>query len=365
MKQEMEILTTENRNSWDKTIQSCYNYDFSHLSSYHRIAELREEGKAYLFVYKKNGKFIALPFLLRSIWEIEGLEEVGKDLFDATSVYGYPGPLSNVKSEKGDLFLRFGEAMFEFLKKKSVVIAFSRLHPIWENHKFLKIGELVKLGRTVSIDLSLSLEEQRRLFMKGHKYSINKAHKEGVFVYLDAKWEHFEEFMYLYNITMDKLRASRYYYFDKQYFYSLRNVLDDSLKLFVAEHKGQIISAALFTICNSIVQYLFSGSDPKYNKLAPAKIIIDKVRVWATEKGAKLFHLGGGVGSTEDDLFHFKAGFSNKYHQFYVWKLVVNPSLHEELRKAHEKWRQENQRELIKPDYFPPYRSALKRVNRA
>ena len=361
MKQGMEILTLENKSNWDDIVQSSNCYDFYHLSSYHHIAELRGEGKAYLFVYKENNKFIAIPFLLRPIWEIDGLEEIGKDWFDATSVYGYLGPVSNVRSEKIDFFLKFGKAMLEFLKEKSVVIAFSRLHPICQNHKFLKIGELVKLGRTVSINLSLSLEKQRSFFMKGHKYSINKAHKEGVSVYLDAKWEHFEKFIYLYNMTMDKVKASRYYYFEKQYFYSLRNALVDSLKLFVAEYKGQIISAALFTLCNSITQYYLSGSDPKYNKLAPSKIIIDKVRIWGTEQKIKFFHLGGGLGSSEDGLFHFKAGFSNRQHQFFMWKLVVNHSVYEDLKKAHEKWRKENHWELINSDYFPPYRSDLKK----
>lgn len=363
MKQGMEILTTENKNSWDRLIQSSYNYDFYHLCSYHHIAELKGEGKAYLFVYKENGKFIAVPFLLRSIWEIEGMKEVGKDWLDATSVYGYPGPVSNIPLKKNDILSRFGEALLDIFKEKSIVTAFSRLHPIWQNNSFLKTGDLICSGKTVSIDLSLPLEEQWRKFRDNHKRDIKKLRSMSIKVYLDDDWKYMEDFIKTYTATMHRAKSLEYYFFDKQYFLLLKKYFGKNLKLFVAEYDGQIIGSGLFSLCNSIVQYHLGGINPDFRKFSPLKIIFDKVRIWATGQKAKLFHLGGGVGSCEDSLFHFKAGFSNKHHQFYVWKLEVNPSIFVELRKAHEKWRQENQWELINPDYFPLYRSALKKIN--
>lgn len=363
MKQGMEILTTENKKSWDRIVQSSYNYDFYHLSSYHHIAELRGEGKAYLFVYKENGKFIAAPFLLRPIWKIEGLKERGKALFDVTSVYGYPGPVSNVPLKKNDILLRFGKTLLNIFKEKSIITAFSRLHPIWENNSLLKTGDLICSGKTVSIDLSLPLEEQWSQFRDNHKRDIKKLRSMNVKVYLDDDWKYLENFIKNYTGTMHQVEALKYYFFDKQYFLLLKKYLEKNLKLFVAEYDEQIIGSGLFSLCNSIVQYHLGGVDPNLRKFSPLKIIFDEVRIWAIDQKAKFFHLGGGVGSCEDSLFNFKAGFSNRYHQFYMWKLVVNPSIFKELRKAHKKWRQENQWDLINPDYFPSYRSALKKVN--
>jgi len=363
MKQKMEILTTENKKRWDEIIHSSYNYDFYHLSSYHNIAELRGEGKAYLFVYKENGQFIAVPFLLRPILRIEGLKERGKSLFDVTSVYGYVGPVSNIPTKKNDILSKFGEALLDIFKEKSVVTAFSRLHPIWRNNYFLKLGDLIRLGKTVSIDLSLSLEDQFRLFRDNHKRDIKKLRSMNIKVYLDNDWKYLEDFIKTYKATMHRAKALEYYFFDKQYFLLLKKYFGKNLKLFVAEYDGQIIGSGLFSICNSIVQYHLGGINPDFSKISPLKIILDEVRIWATGQKAKLFHLGGGVGSYEDSLYNFKAGFSDRYHQFYVWKLVVNPSIFEELKKTHENWRQENQWELINPDYFPPYRSIMKKID--
>jgi len=354
--EKIKILTTKDKIQWDKIVRSTNNYDFYHTASYHEISESRGEGKAYLFAYKENNILITIPLLIKPIYEIQGLEKKGKGLYDAISVYGYPGPISNKTNIKQEVLLRFGGRLLNKLHEYSIVTVFSRLNPILQNYKLIRIGKLQKLGRTVYIDLNISLEEQRKSLRKGHKYSIKKAQKEGVEVHLDSNLTYYEDFINLYNLTMDKVGASKDYYFGKKYFYLLKRKLGKYLKLFIAKYEGKIISAALFSLCNYIVQYHLSGSDPKYYKLAPAKLIIDNVRNWATSQHAQFLHLGGGKGSTEDGLYFFKSGFSNKTRDFLIWKLIVNKDIYSNLIGSYKHWLKINNRKIVDPDYFPLYR---------
>ncbi len=66
--------------------------------------------------------------------------------------------------------------------------------------------------------------------------------------------------------------------------------------------------------------------------MAPMKLIIDEIRIRATNEGFTQFHLGGGLGgSSEDSLFRFKSAFSNTYNDFYLWKYIVNKDTYDNI----------------------------------
>lgn len=351
----VEII--KNGDEWDGVVKAAKAYDFYHLYSYHRIAEKNGEGEPFLFVYREGEQFAAVPFLLREVSQVKGLETAGKGLFDVGSVYGYPGPLTNSEKVDEDFSRQFSRHLKEFFVEHSVVTAFTRLHPVLENQGFLTEGELIQLGETVSIDLSLPLEEQRKRFRKNHIRNIKKAYKSGVKVFLDEEWKHLDAFLDIYALTMDKVNASQYYYFDRQYFLRLREGLGESLKLFAAEYEGKIISAGLFTVTGAMAQYHLGGTLPEYLKLSAFTCIIDEARAHAADRGAAVFHLGGGLGSERDNLFHFKAGFSDRTHDFFIWKFIVNPTLDEQLKQTKAKWNKENNLKYANENYFPIYRS--------
>ena len=70
-------------------------------------------------------------------------------------------------------------------------------------------------------------------------------------------------------------------------------------------------------------------------------------------------HLGGGVGSVQDSLFHFKAGFSKIRNDFLTWQFIVQPAVYDLL--VNEKLRNN----LSSSDrdsnsfYFPYIRNTL------
>jgi hypothetical protein len=102
------------------------------------------------------------------------------------------------------------------------------------------------------------------------------------------------------------------------------------------------------------MSYHLSGSDIEYRNLAPTNLLLYKAALWGCERGFKTFHLGGGVGSNEDNLYIFKAGFNRKSdYQFSIGKQVFNKEKYDELVNRRVT---ENSDFDINSSFFPLYR---------
>ena len=78
---------------WDEVVRSlkgCNNY---HSAAYYRLAAEMDGGHARLLLFESDDFRAAIPLIVRKI--DSRLAPGAEDLFDATSVYGYPGVLSN------------------------------------------------------------------------------------------------------------------------------------------------------------------------------------------------------------------------------------------------------------------------------
>jgi hypothetical protein len=313
-----------------------------------------------LFVYREPDKVAALPLLIRPLAQINGLEKLGMGLSDATSVYGYPGPVASAAAGRDPAFLkRFGAETKQMAKDLSLVSLFSRLNPVLGNRELIPdIGSVEPLGETVSIDLSLSKSTQWSQYRANHRRNIRSARREGMHAYRDGSWRHFERFVELYQSTMQRLDADEYYRFDRAYLARLCEALGERAHLFVAEQEGVVCCAALMVHTGRVIQYHLSGTDPVYQALAPLKLVLDRARLWGNTTGARFLHLGGGLGSQEDSLFHFKAGFSSVRHRFQIWKWIVQSALYDDLVAARYNWLKQREGGAESSGFFPSYRAA-------
>jgi len=357
----VEVLGLDQASLWQSVLDESDAYDFYHLPGYHALEEKNSSAKSKLFIYRNGSAMAAFPLIISPLEELgnPGLPPGG--WCDATSVYGYPGPICNVKARTQDgFFSQFGQEIVKAFKQMKIVAAFSRLNPVLDNDALLKsIGETVYLGPTVSIDLSKSLLEQSSMFRKDHKDGIRKARSLGMKVYHDTSWEHFEDFLRLYEDTMKRVNAEKQYFFTRDYFWRLREVMGSHIHLFVAEYDGKMVGGSIFIQTGSIVQYHLSASDLSFKRASGSKLILDEARSWAKESGGKFLHLGGGVGAQEDNLFLFKSGFSSLRHQFVVWRLIVEQGIYESLVEHHRHMLGNNDHPQNIKDFFPLYRAPI------
>lgn len=348
----LQILGTADAAQWLATLKCARLHDFYHLPQYHRVAEQRGEGMAHLFVYAEGEYMIALPLLLRPV---DATQPDG--WMDATSVYGYGGPIASHEELPAAIVLGFQADLAAALKERAVVTVFSRLHPIISHGNFLAgIGDCPVDGTTLSIDLTLSEEEQQARYSKSCRSSIRKLHKSGFVGVHDRERRHLPEFVDIYRESMRRVGALGSYFFDQSYFDLLARELGDTLHLFLAMKDGEIAAAILCTICGGIVQDHLGGTRSKFLPYSPDRLVVDSARAWAKEAGAHTYHLGGGVGAQIDSVFKFKTGFTRRSHAFSTFRWVLRPDVYDELCASAARSKQAAGMEMVSARYFPAYR---------
>jgi hypothetical protein len=353
----MRILQASQVDEWQSVLDRSVQHDFYFLPGYHALAEQRGEGKALLFVYEHGDYMIALPLLLRSLAGIVELGQEADGWQDATSVYGYAGPLASHEEVPGSVLHGFANAVKDALLERHVISVFSRLHPLIRQHHLLAgLGDCQPCGQTVSIDLTLSPDQQRAQYRGTLKTRLNKFRSIGVTCEPDREKRHLAEFISIYQQTMRRVNAQDSYFFEPEYFTRLAETLGERLQLFTVKWGNEVMAAGLFTVCEGIVQYHLGGSSDAFLKLSPMTLLLDGVRLWANEQSARIFHLGGGVGARQDSLFQFKTGFSDCRHDFATWRWVVAPDHYQRLHETRQRWNRERALEPAAASFFPTYR---------
>ena len=322
------LKVISNRNDWKQSLEELGHYDFYHTYDYHQFSKSKNE-KAILLIYTEENITICFPFLIRKI--------KNTDFFDATSVYGYAGPIQkSVNANFNNKYLI--EKLNQYFIKENIISVFSRLNPFIKNQNRILsgIGEVQKLGNIVNIDLTKSIEDQRLSFSKTTKRYLNKTRKLLDFK-ISRNPEDIEEFIDLYYENMDRVKANEKYYFTKDYFYKFLDAKDFKTDFLFAIDKESktIISAAMMVKTNDIIQYHLSGTKNNFLNLSPIRLIIDEMRIRGTKDQFSYFNLGGGLGNEEDELFRFKSSFSKDHKPFFVWKYIVNNKVYDLLVKKN------------------------------
>ena len=315
----MNITIIENKEDWDKLLSEVINYDFYHTYDYHQIAKKNSE-KAVIIKYEREEFLIGLPLLIRKI--------DNSQYFDATSVYGYSGPLINELPSSNEIE-QYQKELTQFFLKKNIISVFTRLHPFipYQNTILKDFGKTISLGKVVNIDLSIDPGLQRQKYHRRLKNHVNKANRNLTLKIAKSK-EDYATYISLYRENMERVSAKSFYYFEDDYFEKLINAGDFNTRVLLAvdNESEKVIAGGMFIETNNIIQYHLSGAANDFLHLNGIKFLIDHMRLIANKEGnSKMFNLGGGLGANESDsLFRFKSSFSDDFHQFYVWKLIVN-----------------------------------------
>ena len=225
-------------------------HDFYHEPSYVALCATQENGEAWALHVEDAGSSMLLPVVLRPI--------PGGGL-DASSPYGYPGPIMTRDAGPEWLATALATGVAE-LREAGVVTLFVRMHPLLNPSPPEGVGTLVTHGETVSIDLTATDEELWSRTRLNHRRDINRAIGAGYLVRMDEDWRHFEAFKRSYHETMERRSAAQFYRFDDAYFDGLRAALAGRIHLCVVELQGEMAAGGLFVETDGIVEYHLSGT---------------------------------------------------------------------------------------------------------
>ena len=341
--------------SWSETLQ-LMSHDVYHLPEYVALDAKRTQTIPQAFVYQDEAKIFFVPYLLRSCEDIN-LDET--KAYDIISPYGYPGILINEAALDSTDFAKAAFQKFrQTLQERGVCSAFFRLHPIL-GEKFTHLLEpdcFQEDGKTVSIDLTLDEDRIWAKTRRGHQSTINKCIRLGLTAKTVSASEHLDQFIDIYEETMNRVKAKDVYYFSRDYFEDLLK-LEDKLHLGIVESEGEMICASLFFESCGIIQAHLGGTKNDFLKQSPFNLLLHHMRLWAKARGNKYLHIGGGVGGKKDNLYTFKSGFSKQRHAFFTMRFVVDQNIYDRLLKLRAKSIDKSVEELQQSHFFPAYRA--------
>lgn len=301
------------------------DHDVYHLPEYTSLDARGVDGTPVAYIYSDHEHVLLIPLVVRAI--------PGTSQRDATSSYGYPGPISTCPAGADHPFWREAVAAFgPTLAAEGIVSCFVRLHPLLPARldALQAHGAVVEHGSTVGVDLTLPAEALWRGIRANHRRQITSAMRNGLRVDFDA-WSDLSEFIDAYHENMRYVDADPSYFFGLEYFHALRSELGGAAHLVTATHHGDMIAGALVFECGGIVQYHLGATRTRHRDKQPLKAVIHQVIEWAGRRDNRVLHLGGGLGGRADSLFHFKAGFSALSYPFHTWRVIADPESYETL----------------------------------
>lgn len=256
---------------------------------YHRASALLEP-PGTLPALVSDGES-ALPLLLRPL---KG------GLWDATSAYGYGGPL---RADSG-----FTESVDEWARDNGVVATFLRYHPLLGNLgppgvHVSRRGTVVAWDLRGSRDLYASMHEH-------HRRTVRKAGRAGVRVAVTMAPANLRVFRALYEVTMQRQQADPFYFFPTTYWEQLVAGCGDRLVLFEAFVDEEPVAALLCFDSGRWLHYHLGASSEQARRVGASNLLFLTAATWGREHGHESFFLGGGLGGSQtSSLFVFKHRF--------------------------------------------------------
>lgn len=333
----MQVITHTDKEKWNNIVKSFPNWDIYYLQEYSMSFMKHGDGEPLLFYYKDSNCRLCYVMMLNDISQMKAYSGVlpPSKYFDLTTPYGYGGPIIegdfDAISQK-----KFANALNVFCEQHNIASQFIRFHPLQNNQIFMKdLCEIAEIKETIMIDTT-NYEIINRNMDSKTRNMVRKAKKMGVSIAHDAG-EHIDEFIRIYELTMNENQANSYYYFEQEYYDYLIKEISDNTVYFYSYVDDIMISAAIFFYNEKYMHYHLSGTLKEYRHMASMNLLLNEAALWASNRGIKLLHLGGGVGAT-DSLFKFKKQFNkNGKLPFYIGRNIFNKKTYDELLDIRRK----------------------------
>jgi lipid II:glycine glycyltransferase (peptidoglycan interpeptide bridge formation enzyme) len=155
---------------------------------------------------------------------------------------------------------------------------------------------------------SLSEEEIMKKLSEKTRYNIRLSKRKGIEVYHSRKEEDLKIFYELYKITAirDKIGCRAYEYFQKM----LEAYDENHLRIYIAKHENDNLSAAIAINYGGKVFYLYGASSNEKRNLMPNYSMQWEMIKWAVQIKCTKYDFGGVIVLDKDNgLYKFKNGF--------------------------------------------------------
>ncbi|EIZ00434.1 hypothetical protein HMPREF1080_01482 [Bacteroides fragilis CL05T12C13] len=329
----IEVYTLEQSVMWKDIVEKFRFCDVYYLPEYVKAFEIHGDGCPLLIYYKSDTLCGINVVVRRDIADIPFFSQFiqHNKYFDYITPYGYGGWLFSGGITEDNISVFYIEYK-KFCELNNIICEFIRFHPLVHNVNYLRnYIEIVDLGDTISLNLD-SQELIWNNMTSKNRNVIKKAQKNGVKIYSSKDVSLIDDFMKIYNATMIRDSANKYYYFSRDFYESIFRDLKNNFDLFYAKYEDKIIAVSIIIYYGEYVHYHLSGSLFEYRYLAPTNLLLYEVACRFCDLGYKKFHLGGGVGSGNDNLYRFKKSFNRNFtNQYSIGKIIYDMAFYNQL----------------------------------
>ena len=309
------------------------------------------DGDSDTFVFDSPYGKITYTYILRKIkWPIDG-----QTYFDIVTPYGYGGPYCENVTDMQQLMAAYREAFTKHCVEHNIICEFHRFH-LFDNVDFREnyFGETIELSANVVVNTKGDFENDiwNRYDRKVRK-NVRKAESNGLEIIIEGNTNHLDDFLNIYDLTMDRNNADSYYYFGKEYFLNIERLLSDNFMYFHVVKDGKIISTEL-VLCSEKYAYSFLGGTlADYYEYRPNDYLKNEILKWCNRTGREKFILGGGY-HKDDGIYKYKRCFTpDPDVMFYIGRYIFNQEVYD---KAVEMRAKDDPNFDKETGYFPKYR---------
>lgn len=355
----INLIQFKQKEDWDRVVASFSNHDVYYSHGYVEGFMLHGDGEPLLIYYESDsmkGMYVAMRRDLSMLPWTTGKIQSGR-WYDLATPYGYGGWIFEGEVNAQDMCLFYAEYK-DFMLNNNYVSNFVRYSPVLKNAESMShVSRVIDLGKTIAMDLSSEDLIWQNIKSK-NRNMIRKALKNGVTIeHSKPTKELMATFKLIYDDTMRNDNAIDYYFFEESFYQSIIDSLSDKTEVFYALLDGKIIAISIILYSGDMMHYHLSGTVAEYRKFAPTNLLLYEAALWGCKQGFKVLHLGGGVGSGEDNLYKFKAAFNrNSDYQFSIGQEIFNLGMYNQLIE----WRKEKEPAFAcDASFFPAYRQSI------
>lgn len=264
----------------------------------------------------------------------------GTELMDASSPYGYGGPLTDC--DEPDFLTAAWAAYSTWMTRQQVVVEYVRFHPLLANERHYG-GSLSDNRNVVAIDLTC--DDLEVVYAPRLRQTLKKAGRAGL-VYREGdfagKAAHFGRY---YRDAMQEIGADPFFQFDDGYFEQLGRC--GLARLGVCQAAGGAgdpdcpwLAACLFLEGSGMREYHLAATTPAGRAVAASSFALHQGALAARRLGYRRLYLGGGSDTRPDNpLLFFKSAFSPERLAYRTGSHVFDPVAYDELKRLHpEAW---------------------------
>ncbi len=309
------------------------------------------DGDSDTFTFECEYGMVSNTYIIRKVpWEIDS-----KTYYDIVTPYGYGGPHAENVTDIIRLMQEYQNAFTAYCLEKNIICEFIRFH-LFDNVDVREhfYGETIHMLDNVVVDTKGDFDTDIWMgYEQKVRKNVKKALRNNLEIIIEKNLDHLDDFMSIYNSTMDRNNADDYYYFKADYFKRIAELLPDNFMYFHVLKDGKIVSTEL-VLCSEKYAYSFLGGTlTEYYEFRPNDFLKNEIIKWCNQTGREKFILGGGY-HKDDGIYKYKRGFTKDEDvPFYAGRFIYNQKVYDKIIAY---------RKAIEPSftgesgYFPAYR---------